>query len=638
MRTFLTKASLVLAHLTAGQSVETLGYTVAGDGGGARYLIQTAAEFGGTPDGYSDHVLANGNVAVLQAQSSLGVADAGATGDGIADDTDEIQAQLDKGGPVVLDLGRNYKVTTLKITQANTSLNLNGATLTGSAAGDIIGFDDAVQRVRIFGHGKIDGNGLATIGINIDGQSQYSIKRVTISDIEITGVTDGIEFNGCEGLMIKGDVYIHDVAGIGIKNVENLVVNNFGSKRIIIDGPVITNTVDHGISINSWALVDDITISNAQLDQGDSTGGGNGIEIWAQKVTVTGCQVQDYGIAYSFGAVNRLTCVGNEADVTTPAASGAGSMGIEIGGCYYYNIQGNTLHGHRYGIQMTTANLAGGSARYDITGTTQAEQGAISVTDYDKLRILSTDTSLTGSYYGGIRGNNIVAVRNAGIDVRQEGSYSDVVPIIGNMISQVGKLVASSELFSCISVRSACALIVGNIMEGATYGINSNFGKCHLGANTFRDISDRAVTGTGGGHQFVIPVQQSLGQGVPVSRELALSRAAGTYAVGDQQVNHAPTAGGTIGQVCTEAGTISTISITGSGTIGTDQLTVSSVGGGFSIGVVLDIAGISGTRTVIDYNPTTLAVTLDSNLNATVSGASVTNHAPVFKSFGTIAV
>jgi len=63
MKIFTNKAALVAATLTAGQLVETKGYTTAGDGGGARYLIQTAAEFGGTPDEKNDLTLANGSVA-----------------------------------------------------------------------------------------------------------------------------------------------------------------------------------------------------------------------------------------------------------------------------------------------------------------------------------------------------------------------------------------------------------------------------------------------------------------------------------------------------------------------------------------------------------------------------------------------
>ena len=51
-----------LASLTAGQFVETGGYYVKGDAGQAKYLIVAAQ----AADGYGDHTLANGTVAVLQ--------------------------------------------------------------------------------------------------------------------------------------------------------------------------------------------------------------------------------------------------------------------------------------------------------------------------------------------------------------------------------------------------------------------------------------------------------------------------------------------------------------------------------------------------------------------------------------------
>jgi hypothetical protein len=57
-----------LATLQAGQFVETGGYYTKGDAGQARYLIKAAQ----AADGYGDHVLANGTVAVLQTD---GVAD-----------------------------------------------------------------------------------------------------------------------------------------------------------------------------------------------------------------------------------------------------------------------------------------------------------------------------------------------------------------------------------------------------------------------------------------------------------------------------------------------------------------------------------------------------------------------------------
>jgi hypothetical protein len=62
MKTFDTVAKLKLAKLKEGQFVETGGYYAKGDAGAARYLIVTPQSF----DGYGDHELANGNIAVLQ--------------------------------------------------------------------------------------------------------------------------------------------------------------------------------------------------------------------------------------------------------------------------------------------------------------------------------------------------------------------------------------------------------------------------------------------------------------------------------------------------------------------------------------------------------------------------------------------
>jgi len=71
MKIFETKADLVAASLTAGQLTSTKGYTTAGDGGGATYLIKTAVDYGGTPDEAADFTLANGNVAVRQLNASV---------------------------------------------------------------------------------------------------------------------------------------------------------------------------------------------------------------------------------------------------------------------------------------------------------------------------------------------------------------------------------------------------------------------------------------------------------------------------------------------------------------------------------------------------------------------------------------
>jgi len=92
MKTFDTVAKLKLAKLKEGQFVETGGYYAKGDGGAARYLIVTPQSF----DGYGDHELANGNVAVLQVGLFINIEQYGALADDMTTDyTNNVQAAID---------------------------------------------------------------------------------------------------------------------------------------------------------------------------------------------------------------------------------------------------------------------------------------------------------------------------------------------------------------------------------------------------------------------------------------------------------------------------------------------------------------------------------------------------------------
>ena len=62
MKIFNSVAQMKLATIKAGQYVETFGYYAKGDAGAARYLVVASQ----AADGYGDHTLANGTVAVLQ--------------------------------------------------------------------------------------------------------------------------------------------------------------------------------------------------------------------------------------------------------------------------------------------------------------------------------------------------------------------------------------------------------------------------------------------------------------------------------------------------------------------------------------------------------------------------------------------
>jgi hypothetical protein len=87
-----TVADMKLASPLAGVFARTLGYYAIGDGGQGEYLIAATAAV----DGYGDHSLANGNIALLQTVDwVINVRQYGANGDGTTDDTDYFDAAID---------------------------------------------------------------------------------------------------------------------------------------------------------------------------------------------------------------------------------------------------------------------------------------------------------------------------------------------------------------------------------------------------------------------------------------------------------------------------------------------------------------------------------------------------------------
>lgn len=108
-------AEMKLADIPAGKLASTVSYyagwasTPLGPLGGALYDIVQPADFSGTPDGFGDHVLVNGNIAVLRKTGGLLATRYGAKGDnGATSSYPQLQAmalQLKKqgGGTAVLD-------------------------------------------------------------------------------------------------------------------------------------------------------------------------------------------------------------------------------------------------------------------------------------------------------------------------------------------------------------------------------------------------------------------------------------------------------------------------------------------------------------------------------------------------------
>lgn len=100
LQTVDTLAELTAQSYGAGSQVDTKGYYAAGDGGRASYYIKTAAQAssdGDVIDGYINHTIANGNVAILQiAGDGLDIRQSGAFIES-SDNADNIHACNDHG-------------------------------------------------------------------------------------------------------------------------------------------------------------------------------------------------------------------------------------------------------------------------------------------------------------------------------------------------------------------------------------------------------------------------------------------------------------------------------------------------------------------------------------------------------------
>lgn len=243
MKIFNSVAQMKLATIKAGQFVETFGYYTIGDAGAAKYLVVAAQ----AADGYGDHTLANGTVAVLQADNDLNVLQFGAKGDG-SDDSDAIQAALTANLTVYFPSGvyhitralilRNsqkaYGNATIKIMDGAYT-DTNFWIMTNTTKPIPYNYDAGVsfvQHIRIEGL-KFDGNasGASMTGnvgaIFLDQADFCAINNVSISNINQGG-------GGCPGIRL---FYCNKVtvSNCDIKNTDRQGIQGYESNFTVMD-------------------------------------------------------------------------------------------------------------------------------------------------------------------------------------------------------------------------------------------------------------------------------------------------------------------------------------------------------------------------------------------------------------------
>lgn len=180
-----TVADMKLQSLAAGAVVSTQGYYAAGDGGGATYLTVAPQAF----DGYGDHELANGNIAVLQTLSVVFADQFGVKGDGVTDDTlaqrAASQRAHDEDKQLWLGYGKTYLINTWTLNSANcpTGVEANGSTIKASVlATNNTLFIDIIQGTRQTGffirNLTVDANNISTDALRIQGMQSAEISNL----------------------------------------------------------------------------------------------------------------------------------------------------------------------------------------------------------------------------------------------------------------------------------------------------------------------------------------------------------------------------------------------------------------------------------------------------------------------------
>lgn len=263
MKIFQNVADLSAASLTANQLVETKGYTTAGDGGQARYLIKTAADFGATPDGYGDFTLANSNVAVLQTEGSVNVKQYGATGGGVTDDTAAIQAAIDAaaslGASITLPAG-NYSVSFVTLKDGLLGFLGHDATITGQGSTGTSGVVRLGDGVTPLGR-----NCLVTVRMDMSNGDRVAIggeaNDCIFDSCRIFGFTDDATLNHYGILLNKGSsrnrITNNNIVGFPSPTQRGLLIDLIGD-GLADYGGFFTGTIVRAI----WPCVGNIIANN----------------------------------------------------------------------------------------------------------------------------------------------------------------------------------------------------------------------------------------------------------------------------------------------------------------------------------------------------------------------------------------
>jgi parallel beta-helix repeat protein len=407
MKIFESVAQMKLAHLNAGQLVETKSYynlSAPDIKGASSYRVVTSAEYGGSPDEYRDHTLANGNIAVLVFDGYIHLYQTGVRADGVTNDTNATQSGINSGASMVeapigvmpvdgLTLEDNQEikgagfVTVFYLTDGSNSHVMYGL---------------AKNNIKLTSF-KIDGNQVNQTsndkhGIFLDTCDGYRIDSIEVTDIE----KHAIILDDCSnGDTLRCD--IHDVSdGTNVGHAYVLTSSSGSSQGNRISGCRIDNCPKGILLENSGTIknrVDGNNISNITAGFGIFPFQGAAFNIIALNYVRT-CiweGIENHTSDYNIVSLN--TCVDN------------GFNGIELfqsNSCAAASnvCVDNGTGGTFSGIRLTAENAASFTRFNTVTGNVCVDSG--SATQFAGIDNFETGggTVEVNTYNGNVCNNN----------------------------------------------------------------------------------------------------------------------------------------------------------------------------------------------------------------------------------------
>lgn len=335
---------------------------------------------------------------------TISVTEFGAIGNGIADDTSEIQATIDLaasqgGGIVYLPPGRYRTSNSLRLKDNVTLQGAGFSTIIACQNGsDVVINDDVINGntklvIRDF---KIDGtsshlpnNGVALrgctncliYGVEVDSVAGYSIVLWMANNFTVP----------CQRVVIANCI-THDSIDNGIEL--------YGAKDCAVIGNISYNNTNHGIQV--WNGARNVTVANNVC-----FGNNGGITLFAYDANSALIDTRDITITGNICRDNNLTGIMIQGSTDLPVinvrvannvitkSTTVTTGGTQQGGIFLFNVKeislaGNTIRGNYYGIY----------AQRSTTGT---------VKPLDDIEI--TDNSISGTGAHGIYVVNAKALK-----------------------------------------------------------------------------------------------------------------------------------------------------------------------------------------------------------------------------------